>query len=226
MSLIVSENSGNNSTFIQVPVGMHLAMCYRIIDLGTQQTEYQGTVKHQPKVMFQFEVHGEGEDGKPLVTPQGDPLSVSKNFTLSLGEQANLRKDLQTWRGREFTAQELKFFDLKDVLGAWCMLSITHREYNGKTYSSIANINPVPVAIKKAGLPTAHNPLKIFSIANADMALFETFSTYIQDKIKSSPQWESNGHDLGWKQEPVTSSQPESVTKTDPMDGLENDLPF
>jgi hypothetical protein len=218
MSLTVSASS-SGSNFVQVPPGMHLARCYRIVDLGTQKTEYKGEVKHLPKVMFQFEVHGDDDSGKPLLTDKGEPLSVSKNFTLSLGEKATLRKDLQTWRGKEFTPEELKAFDLKNVLSQWCMLSITHREYNDKTYSNIENINPVPQAIRKAGLPEGHNDPKIFSIRDADMELYETFSDYIKDKIKSSPEWESSARDVDWKQEKVTG-------KVDVMDDLESDIPF
>jgi hypothetical protein len=218
MSLTVSASSGG-SNFIQVPPGMHLAMCYRIIDLGTQQTEYLGQIKHQPKVMFQFEVHGEDDAGGTLMTSTGDPLSVSKNYTLSLSEKSNLRKDLQTWRGKEFTEEELKAFDLKNVLGQWCMLSITHREYNGKTYCNIENVNPVPSAIRKAGLPEGHNDAKIFSIRDADMDLFEKFSDYIKDKIKASPEWEN------WKDAPQ-SKHKQATAPVDPMDGLEDDVPF
>jgi hypothetical protein len=72
---------------------MHLARCYRVVDLGTQKSEYLGTVKHLPKVMLQFEVHGEDEAGKPIVTAKNEPMTISKNFTLSLAEKATLRKD-------------------------------------------------------------------------------------------------------------------------------------
>jgi hypothetical protein len=221
MSLTVSANSGG-STFIQVPPGMHLAMCYRIIDLGTQKTEYMGQVKHQPKVLFQFEVHGEDDAGQPLTTSSGEPLSVAKNFTLSLSEKSNLRKDLQTWRGKEFTEEELKAFDLKNVLGQWCMLSITHRQYNDKTYCNIENINPVPSSIRKAGLPDGHNEPKLFSIREADMDLFEKFSDYIKDKIKASPEWES------WSGVAPSANlnQEAAPSAKDPMDNFEDDIPF
>jgi hypothetical protein len=216
MSLTVSASSG--SSFVQVPPGMHLARCYRIVDLGTQKTEYKGTVKMLPKVMFQFEVHGEDEQGKPLATEKGDPLSVSKNFTLSLGEKATLRQDLQTWRGKEFTAEELKAFDLKNVLGQWCMLSITHREYNDKTYSNIENINPVPQTIRKAGLPEGHNEPKIFSIRDADMDLYDSFSDYIKDKIALSPEWQE------WKGVPKSQNGTKEPSRD--LDDLESDIPF
>ena len=69
MSLTVKANS--ESSFTPVPAGMHLARCYRVIDLGTQKSEYMGEIKHLPKIMVQFEVHGEDENGHPLVTAKG-----------------------------------------------------------------------------------------------------------------------------------------------------------
>ena len=61
MGLVARGSSSGN--FIQVPTGMHLARCYRIVDLGTQKSEYMGNVKHLHKVMVQFEVHSEDADG-------------------------------------------------------------------------------------------------------------------------------------------------------------------
>ncbi len=124
MALIARE-SGGGGTFTPVPPGMYLARCYRIVDLGTQKSEYLGQIKNLPKVMLQFEVHGEDDAGKPLVTAKGEPMSISKNFTLSLAEKATLRKDLQTWRGKEFTADELRGFQIDNVLGAWAMIAIS-----------------------------------------------------------------------------------------------------
>ena len=214
MALVAKESGGSANTFFNVPSGMHLARCYRVIDLGTQKSEYLGQIKHLPKVMLQFEVFGEDENGKPLTTPKGEPLSVTKNFTLSLSEKATLRKDLQTWRGREFTADELRGFELKNVLGAWAMLSIVKAVgNNGKDYSNIQAILSVPPQIKKAGLPEGHNPLLIFSIDEPDMAAFDTFRDGLKEKIMSSPEWQAkNSKD---------SSKPSSG-----FDDMDNDIPF
>jgi hypothetical protein len=170
---------------------MYLARCYRIVDLGTQQSEYLGQVKNLPKVMLQFEVHGEDDLGKPLVTAKGEPMTISKNFTLSLAEKATLRKDLQTWRGREFTAEELRGFSIDNVLGAWAMIAITKSAgNNGQEYTNIANINAVPKAMK-ANLPEGHNKCVAFYIQTPDMELFETFSENLRAKIERSPEWQA-----------------------------------
>lgn len=214
MALVAKESGGNANTFFNVPSGMHLARCYRVVDLGTQRSEYLGQIKHLPKVMLQFEVFGESDDGVPLITPKGEPLSVTKNFTLSLSEKATLRKDLQTWRGREFTADELRGFELKNILGAWAMLSIVKAVgNNGKDYSNIQAILSVPPQIKKAGLPQGHNPLVIFSIDEPDMAVFETFRDGLKEKIMGSPEWQDKHG--------KATSKPSSG-----FDDMDSDIPF
>ena len=188
MSLTARDSGGGS--FTPVAPGMHLARCYRIVDMGTQKTDFQGQTKHLQKVMLQFEVHGEDDNGKPLLTAKGEPMSISKNFTLSLAEKATMRKDLQAWRGREFTPEELRGFELKNVLGAWAMITASKAVgNNGKEYTNIVSINPVPVAIKKAGMPEGFNKLAMFVISNPDMELFETFGNGLKEKITSSPEW-------------------------------------
>lgn len=190
MGLLVAAKS-EGSTFTPVPPGMHLARCYRIVDLGTQKSEYQGQAKIRPMVMLQWEVHSEDDEGKPLVTDKGEPMSISKNYTLSLGEMAALRNDLKTWRGRDFTAEELRGFHLKNVLGAWCMLSVTRTDKGDRTYSNVTSVNPVPAKIKQGGLPKGHNELRFFDLTEPDMELYESFSRHLQEKISLSPEWQS-----------------------------------
>lgn len=209
---LVAKDSGD---FLTVPAGMHLARCYRIIDLGTQKSEYMGKEKYLPKVMIQFEVHGEDDQGNPLLTQDGRPLSIAKSFTVTLSEKSNLRKDLQMWRGRDFTAQELRGFELKNVLGAWAMLTVTHTESNGKTYTNIAGINPVPANMKKAGMPEAVNEAKIFSIDDPDMSLFDTFSENLKNKIKASPEWQAR-----------TGETPAEEPQKAGFNDIDDDIPF
>jgi hypothetical protein len=215
MGLVAKADEG--SSFIPVPPGMHLARCYRIVDLGTQESTYMGNVKQVHRVMFQFEVHSEDSKGNPLVTSSGDPMTVSKTFTVSLADKATLRKDLETWRGKPFTSEEKNGFELKNVLGQWAMITVSENESNGKTYTNIANINPVPATIKKNGLPEGKNDLKLFSIDDADMELFDSFSEGLKEKIRKSPEWERlHGG-------PSTSS---ASAPNANFDDMADDLPF
>ena len=192
MGLTVKATSGGSGgTFTPVPPGMHLARCYRIVDMGTQKSVWQGKEKHLHKVMIQFEIHSEDANGTPLLTDKGEPLSISKNMTASLGEKAALRIELENWRSRPFTPEELNGFELKNILGAWAMLSVIKAAgADGKEYTNISSINPVAAAMRRAGLPEGHNELKVFDLENPDLELFETFSNYTKEKIQSSPEWE------------------------------------
>jgi hypothetical protein len=187
MSFIVEDKGGS---FERCPSGLHLARCYRIIDLGTQKSEYMGQVKYLRKIMFSWEIHGTRDDGTPLLMNDGRPFSIFKNYTLSWSEKANLRLDLQSWRGQPFSTEEMRRFDLKNVLDKWCMLNIIDRQgTNGKTYSNVNGITPVPSMIKKNGLPQGVNKNEIFNLSEPDMAVFQTFTDNLKAKITESPEW-------------------------------------
>jgi len=211
MSLIAKDTGGG---FTPVPPGSHVARCYRIIDLGTQRTEYKGDIKLQHKIMMQFEVHGENDDGSPLTTDKGEPMSISKNYTLSLSDKATLRADLESWRGRSFTEDELRGFELKNILGVWAMITVVKSQGNdGKSYTNIASVNPIPKTMK-ASLPDGFNEVKMFTISDPDMALFSTFGEKLQAKIKSAPEWT--------RDKPI---QKAGLAKSG-FDDMDDDIPF
>ena len=186
--MIVEDTGG--SSFTPVPAGMHLARCYRIIDIGTQKSEFEGNVKYLHKIMIGWEIHGNRDDGSPLKMNDGRPFAIFKNYTLSWSDKANLRLDLQSWRGKPFTQEEMRRFDLENVLGAWCMLNVIERAgQNGKTYSNVDGVTPVPSMIKQNGLPQAVNKNEMFNLTEPDWAMFETFSDHLKAKISASPEF-------------------------------------
>lgn len=128
MGLIAKQGGGD---FQQPPAGQFLAICYQVIDMGHQHSPVYN--KWQPKVRFAFELHGDnmvGEGSSRM--DDGKPFTVSALFTSSLGENAALRPFLEGWRGRPFTEQELEGFDVSNVLGAPCMVTIQHATENRK----------------------------------------------------------------------------------------------
>jgi hypothetical protein len=214
MSFYVEDKGGS---FESTPVGSHLARCYRIVDLGTQKSEYQGQVKYLHKVMLGWEIHGMNDDGTPIKMTDGRPFAMFKHYTLSWSDKATLRIDLQAWRGRPFTAEEMRRFDLKTILGAWCMLNVIERAGNdGKMYVNVANISPVPAMIKQNGLPAAVNKNEMFNLSEPDMAMFETFSDNLKKKIQGSPEWEK-----------LQSKPKQAAAAPASDDGLtDDDIPF
>jgi hypothetical protein len=92
--MIISDTT---KEFKIAPAGLHMARLYSIIDLGHQATVWNGDTKIMHKVVFTWELHGEDDAGQPLKTDDGKPLIVSKRYTVSLGDQSTLRKDLEAW---------------------------------------------------------------------------------------------------------------------------------
>ena len=123
MGFVASDSGGSN--YKRVPAGAHVGRCYSLIDLGTQLSSGQYGEKLQHKIQIKWELFGEDEQGAPLVSDDGSPMTISKSYTLSLSDKASLRKDLASWRGRDFTEEEAKAFDVTKLLGAYCMVNVT-----------------------------------------------------------------------------------------------------
>ncbi len=198
MGFVASDSGGGN--FKRVPSGVHVGRCYSLVDMGTQLSSGQYGEKLQHKIRVAWELFGEDEEGKPLTIDYDGkemPMTISKMYTLSLSEKASLRKDLQSWRGREFTEDEAKGFDISKLIGAYCMVNVTTSETNGKTYSNVANLTPLPTALKNAKPAAIHDNL-MFDLDNPDWAVFESFHDKLKDAIKRSPEYaQAAGHSSG-----------------------------
>ena len=214
------ENTAPVGEFKAVPAGLHLARCYRIIDLGTQRSEFDGQEKYQRKIMIGWELHGKDEEGNELVTERGDPMAIFKNYTLSWNDKATLRVDLQSWRGKPFTEAEMRRFDISTVLGAWCMLTVIPRPgKNGKIYSNVKGVSPVASIIKQAGLPPAINPNQLFRLAEPDFELYDTFGKGLKAMIEASPEWQALQARKG-------AQKADKAAAGGAFDDMEDDLPF
>ena len=187
----IATDSGGGGNFKRVPQGVFIGRCYSLIDLGTQHTTGQYGDKFQHKIRIGWELFGDDEEGNPLtieVDGKEMPLTINKSYTVSLHEKAGLRRDLAAWRGKDFTDEEAKAFDVSKLLGAFCMINVTTSETNGKTYSNVAGITPLPGALKNAKPAPAHANV-VFDLDKPDMKVFEGFHEKLQEAIKKSPEW-------------------------------------
>ena len=195
MSLTVNAGNGGGGDFENCPAGSFAARCYQIIDLGHQTFEWKGEAKVAPKVRITWELNEMMSDGRPF--------SISREYTASIGDKANLRKDLEAWRGRPFSAEELRNFSLENVLGAPCLLGIVHKpsKDNSKVYANVGSIMALPKGMPS---PELVNPAVKFDIGTFDQKVFDGLSSYVQKKILMSKELEENGI-------PQSSSQDEPV---------------
>lgn len=156
--------------------GAYPAVCTKMIDLGTQETTWQGATKLAHKVKIVFELSEKMTDGRPFIT--------MRDFTVSLHENAQLRKFLASWRGRDFTPEELAGFDPKVLIGKGVLLSLIERgEY--------VNIDSAMKLPKGMEAPVPQGETVFFSLADFDQAEFDKLSDKIREKIMKSPEYQS-----------------------------------
>ncbi len=135
MAIIATVGANDGQSFTPAPAGVHQAVCVDIVDLGIVEVTWQGKTKQQHKINVAWQIDEPRDDGKPYL--------VFKRYTLSLSEKANLRKDLESWRGKKFTRDEEMGFDVESVLGANCLLNIQHNTNGDKTYANVVSIMPL-----------------------------------------------------------------------------------
>lgn len=174
MALIVTDTGGGD--FKLVPQGTHIAVCFLVADIGMQATNFGP--KH--KIIIGWELPQETIE----VDGVEKPMIIYQNYTASLSEKANLRQDLESWRGRAFSPQELAGFDLFNILGQPCMVSVIHNESGQKTYANVQTVTSLPKGMEK---PKATRTLKY---AEDDTDQWESLPEWIQKKInaKTEPQ--------------------------------------
>jgi hypothetical protein len=138
---------------------------------------------------------------------------------MTWNDKGTLRKDLQAWRGKAFTEEEQKRFDIKSILDKWCMVNIAHKaKKNGSgVYANVVGITPVVAALKNS-LPKGHNKCDIFMLGEPDMEMFETFGKYLKETIQKAPEWKA----IQARQ----SAQPAKSEPAGAFDDMEDDRPF
>lgn len=171
-----ASDSGGGKDFDPVPEGSHLAVCDMFVDLGLQDTNF-GT-KHKiylrwqiPSLRMKWEKDGVEHEG---------PMAIGSKFTLSLHEKATLRQILQSWRGKAFTAEELKKFDVTTILGKPCLITVTHSPKDGGgVYANVGAVAKLPVGIPA---PTLEGETLLYDADNLDT--FDKLRPWLQDLVK------------------------------------------
>ena len=131
MSLTIS-NQGN-ADLPKLAKGVYHGTCFRIVDLGESIQEYKGEKNKRKRVHISFEITEAVDPSDNAVDmDDGRPFAVSKTYTASLFENAALRIDLQAWRGKSFTEEELNGFDIGKLLGCTARIEVGHTEPSDK----------------------------------------------------------------------------------------------
>ena len=141
----------NDSTYVGIlsPEGMHAVVCCDVVDRGEHTSKMYGTTKRKISVHWMLAELIPAEtwtdpDGKVLKVPEkiaNKPYVISEWYTFSLNEKSNLRKMLNTWRGRPMTDTEAENFDLQNLVGVDGVLTIGHNKGgNDKWYDNVMSL--------------------------------------------------------------------------------------
>lgn len=209
MGIYVSDTGGGGD-FTPVPEGTHFAVCDMVVDLGKQKTTYMGdtTIKHQvyirwqiPAERMEYEKDGQKVEG---------PMVIGKTYTASLSEKANLRKDLQAWRGRAFTEDELLKFDISKLLGAPATITVTHKpKEGGGVYSNITSVGGIPKGMEKPKVEG--DPLMY---GDEDQGSYDRLPKWLKEKVDNRVTADPGPHDERNPPQPAYA------------DDLDDEIPF
>ena len=189
----------NNETKREiVPSGTHIARCYSMIHIGTVEWEYAGETKYTNKIRITFELPHEMRD----FGGEEKPMVISKEYTLSLHEKSNLRRDLEWWRGRSFSNQELSSFDITNVLRSSCNVSVIHK--TSKSGNEFAQIGSISSMTKGSDCPKQINESFIFNYEdNFNEDWLEEQPEWVQDQIKNTDEYKSKMNQKKFKDTPT-----------------------
>lgn len=163
-----------------VPADTYVATCYRIIDLGTQMTEFQGVRKAKHQIMLGWELSGSlMEDGRPF--------TQHRRYNFVGGDKSTLKLDLEAWRGSPFSDDDYGKFDLGKLIGKSCMMGIVHITTPKGTF---ANMSFIGKMMKGVEAPILINPVMYFSLNEFDKAKYESLSDSLKATIAKSPEYQ------------------------------------
>ena len=130
MTLIINENTQNTDL---APSGLQPAVCIDVRDLGTIDTKFG----KKQMVVLVFELEATNDNGGRYL--------LQKRYTKSLFQKSNLRKDLERWRGKPFTAEDLQYgFNLEKVIGITAMIYVEYQNTDRGKWANVDSILPAP----------------------------------------------------------------------------------
>lgn len=167
----------------QAPEGNHPAICIQVIDLGTQKESWEGKPKINRKIRISWELP---EEKAVFSEEKGEqPFMVSRTYNFSTSEKSTFRQTLESWRGKTFTDEELKTFDIEKLLGVGCMVTIVHNE-NG--YSDVKTVAALPKQLK-AIMPKPENTPVYYSIEDGRNDTFKNLPEFLQKMCNECLEW-------------------------------------
>lgn len=144
----IIATAGSSKAYTPAPAGLHNGVCVDVVDLGFEKNKFDATKPDVRKVRIIWAIDEPNPD-KP-----GELFTVAGKWTLSINQKASLRKFLVPWRGRDFTPEEEKAFDIEKLIGVPCLIQILQNVgEDGQTYANVSSVLPLPKGQKAMKVP-------------------------------------------------------------------------
>ena len=179
MGTNINTFKSSGSSIPPMEPGTYPAVCCAVIDIGMQKTSFEGKERETPQLILIWEFPEEQIE----INGEMKPRHLSRTYTASVNEKSRLRADLKSWRGRDFTEDELADFDIARVLGAPCIITVTQTSKGGNTYANMSGVSKLMKGM------VVQPPLerKHFDMDDENTwPVFAKLPEWIQDKINES----------------------------------------
>lgn len=168
------------------PTGSHRAVLYKLINLGTLTTEWNGQEKKQHKIRLYWELSDEKvtyeKDGETV----SKPFSVGGKYTYSLFENSHLTPIVTGMLGTKLHEDEIPGFDIETLLGTPCLITVIHDEYNGNKFAKVSNVTVLPRGMEA---PTQVNKTEILDVRKLSQQEIGELPEFIRKDMESSAEY-------------------------------------
>lgn len=186
MSIFVSYET--KPKYPPLEAGSYAARCYGIVVTGTEYSQMFDKLSTGVTILWELPtelVEGTDEHGQPIRHPR----ALSQSYTLSLSPKSKLRAVLENWRGKAFTDEELRAFDISKLIGAPCLLNVLQdQKGDGTIYNKVMGVARVP---KGMNVDELYNKTIEFDIrdTNTPLSAVDALPEWLQKRIKQSDEY-------------------------------------
>lgn len=183
--------------------------CVHVIELGTHpNTHPKAKFPTKKELMIVWEIDELMEDGRPF--------TVYWRGTNSLSDKAHLFKLLSDWRGKKFTDEELKHFNLGKLLGVHALLNISlEKTKNDRYFNKVNSIMPLPKGMEMEYQHNEEiNPLVDFGVEDLGTEEFDKLWPWVQNIVKESEEGQrfySDSPDTGAAESPSAAPDDDDI---------------
>lgn len=197
-------------TFELPKPGSYVARCIGLIILGKTDVTYKGVTEKKSLIRLRYELPTKLEQFKEEGEKQ--PWTVEIEFSNTTATKSNLFKWLTNWSPK-ITAANIEQFDLVQVLGRPCLLTLAHTQSktdSTKFYLKATGITSLPEGMT---IPDQINETFLFDVEEFDQDLFNTLPKFIREKILKSEEFKALKLNADEVESIAASSRGENVSE-------------